>query len=322
MTAAKPCLPDALIYAARGWPVLPLWWPVARGGCACGRPGCGKSIGKHPIYDAVKNGVNGATTDAACITLWWGRWPQANVGIRTGRESGLAVLDVDPRNGGDDSLAELEERIGPMPETPVSITGSLGSHYLFAYPSNGCDVPCARNLGGLAGLDWKADGGYIVAPPSLHASGRRYTWNVMLHPADVPIAPCPGALLTLADEMRETVRAAYTPQGTAALPPHAERLISREGSRLRARYERHTYGLRDTSPSGVDASLASLAALAGLAGPEVEAVLRTSRERAGLPPKGTSYYRSTVGLALAAVQERHESARRLGLAIVEDLRHA
>ncbi len=147
-------------------------------------------------------------------------------------------------------------------------------------------MPCRVAVGGYAGLDLRGDGGYVVAPPTRHASGRTYEWDTLAHVDDVPIAPCPPALLTLAGEMRETVRAAYTPQGTAALPPRAEWLLSREGSRLRARYERHAHGLRDTTPSGVDASLASLAALAGLEGPEVEAVLRTSRAAGGAPAKG------------------------------------
>lgn len=292
-------LEAALGYASRGWPVLPVRGKVPR----------------------TSHGVRDASADAGVIRSWWRTWPDAGVGIATGRASRLVVLDVDPRHGGDDSLRELAARIGGLPDTAVCLTGGGGTHHYYRHPG-GRDVPCRVALGGYAGLDLRGDGGYVVAPPTLHASGREYAWDTTAHPDDVPLAPCPEALLTLAGEMRETVRAAYTPQGADALPPRAEWLLSREGSRLRARYERHAHGLRDTSPSGVDASLASLAALAGLDGPEVEAVLRTSRERAGLPAKGASYYRSTVGMALAAAQERHESARRLGLAIVEGLRHA
>jgi hypothetical protein len=292
-------LEAALGYAARGCPVLPVRGKVPR----------------------TSHGVRDASADAGVIRGWWRGWPDAGVGIATGCASRLVVLDVDPRHGGDDSLRELAARIGGLTDTVTCLTGGGGTHFYYRHPG-GRDVPCRVALGGHAGLDLRGDGGYVVAPPSLHASGRTYEWDALAHVEDVPLAPCPGALLTLAGEMRETVRAAYTPRGADALPARAEWLLSREGSRLRARYDRYAHGLRDTSPSGVDASLASLAALAGLDGGEIEAVVRTSRERAGLPPRGASYYRATVGMALAAAQGRHESARRLGLAIVKGLRNA
>ncbi len=82
-------------YAARGWPVLPLCWPLPAGACACGRPGC-SSPGKHPL---VQRGLHAASTDPERIRRWWGRWLWANVGIRTGAASGLLVLDVDGTAG-------------------------------------------------------------------------------------------------------------------------------------------------------------------------------------------------------------------------------
>src|SRR5690349_18840931 len=85
----------AMAYAARGWPIMPLWWPLAADACACGRPDCAKP-GKHPLS---RHGLKDASTDPAVIERWWSRWPDANVGIRTGSASGLLVVDIDGRAG-------------------------------------------------------------------------------------------------------------------------------------------------------------------------------------------------------------------------------
>ena len=96
-------LDAALAYARAGLAVLPLHHPIGEGKCSC-RKACG-SIGKHPH---TRNGYYDATTDEATISAWWERWPNANIGIATGMISGLVVLDVDPKNGGDANLEELE----------------------------------------------------------------------------------------------------------------------------------------------------------------------------------------------------------------------
>ena len=91
----------ALRYADLGWPVLPLHAPTPVGRCSCGRPDCPKP-GKHP---RSRRGRTDATISAAQVAAWWGAWPDANVGVATGR---LLVLDVDGDRG-HASLAELEE---------------------------------------------------------------------------------------------------------------------------------------------------------------------------------------------------------------------
>ncbi len=146
--AAGDMLAAALDYALAGLPVLPLDGKVPR---------------NH-------GGLTNASTDPAVISEWWRRWPEANIGIRTGTESGLFVLDVDVQHGGAGTLAELERSHGKLPR-PHVLTGGGGHHYLFAHP--GSEV---RNSAGLLGpgLDTRGDGGYIVAPPSVHASGRPY----------------------------------------------------------------------------------------------------------------------------------------------------
>ena len=92
----------ALSYAHRGWLVLPIH-SVDTGRCTCGRADCA-SPAKHPL---TRRGLKDASADPQVIERWWRRWPRANVAVRTGQESGLLVLDFDPRNGGDESLAAL-----------------------------------------------------------------------------------------------------------------------------------------------------------------------------------------------------------------------
>jgi hypothetical protein len=125
---------------------------------------------------------------------WFRHWPDAGVGIVTGAVSNLVVLDIDPRHGGDDSLAALEREHGPLPHTIEAITGGGGRHVYFTYPGGEL-----RNRAALApGMDIRAEGGLVVAPPSRHASGRRYEWEVSHHPDETALAPMPDWLLTIA----------------------------------------------------------------------------------------------------------------------------
>ncbi len=174
-------LAAALDYALAGLPVLPLH-TLAAGQCTCGSPDCA-SPAKHP---RLTNGLNGASTDVAVVAGWWQRWPDANVGIATGAKSRLVVLDVDAGHGGAGTLAGLERVHGKLPKTAKVLTGGGGAHYFF-HQGNGEVRNSAGKLG--AGLDVRADGGYVVAPPSIHASGRVYRWTSDLAkspPADMP----------------------------------------------------------------------------------------------------------------------------------------
>jgi putative DNA primase/helicase len=161
------------------------------------RPGA-----KTPLTD---HGHLDATTDPGVLTDWWGRWPDANVGIAC-RPSGLVVVDVDPRNGGDDSLADLERQYGSLPATWRALTGG-GVHAIFQAPG---DVPLVD--GALApGIDLKANG-YIVAPPSLHPNGRRYAWECGHEPGSLPLAALPGWLLErVCERASDRLRADGTP---------------------------------------------------------------------------------------------------------------
>ncbi len=190
-------LEAALAYARRGWRVLPLWTVQARRGpakarCACGNSEC-NSPGKHPIGLLVPQGLKQATTDEEVIRRWWKAYPDANVGIVTGRCSGIWVIDVDTVHEGDLSLEALLQEHGELPRTPHSLTGGGGDHYLFLYPPDQEIGNCKLTQG----IDVKGENGYIVAPPSRHASGFEYAWEVTEHFEDVMPAEAPTWLRNL-----------------------------------------------------------------------------------------------------------------------------
>lgn len=184
----------ARVYVNTGWQVFPVWW-VKDGYCACPDRARCASPAKHPI---VPRGVHQATQDAATVTAWWTRWPQANIGLPAGANN-LAVLDVDPRHGGVASLnrlgAYLNRRGTPLPSTLTAATGGGGYHLVYAAPAGG--VKGGANAFGpdMPGLDTRGRGGYVVAPPSRHVSGTAYSWlNFFAEPV-----PWPDILSTLMD---------------------------------------------------------------------------------------------------------------------------
>jgi hypothetical protein len=187
----NPLAEQARAYAAGGWSVLPLWWPTRAGDCACGLPDC-ESAAQHPIRRLVPHGLLDATSHAATVDGWWRSHPHANVGIRTGVESGLVVLDVDGE-AGRLAMRGLVAHHATFEALWVR-TGSGGWHAYFAHP--GTAVP--SSVGRLGeGLDVRGEGGYVVAPPSRHESHRRYRW--IAAPAETSELPAlPGWLLDLA----------------------------------------------------------------------------------------------------------------------------
>lgn len=192
----------SLSYAGRGWSVLPAWWPT-ESGCACRNTGDCPSPGKHPIFPG---GWQAATTDELKVCAAWVDYPDANIAIATGKPSGLLVLDIDHRHGGDESLRDLEYEHGVLPLTPRVVTGG-GVHYYFAYP--GYAVPSSVSLA--PGIDVRADGGIVIAPPSLHPSGQRYAWDAATPPKTTPLAPAPGWLMRLIVEHRAREKALPLP---------------------------------------------------------------------------------------------------------------
>ncbi len=189
---SNPLLEAALEYAERGWRVFPLHSPIADG-CSCGSQDC-KSIGKHP---RTAKGSRSASTDAVIIRRWWGQWPEANIAIATGPGSGIVALDVDGERG----QASLKA-LGELPRTLRVLTGRTGPgaeragfHLYFACPTG---VTLSNKPGLLGnGLDIRAAGAYVVAPPSLHASGLRYEWEAELHAME----PLPAWFITRAEKL-------------------------------------------------------------------------------------------------------------------------
>lgn len=168
----NPMLDSALHYARMGLSVIPLH-------------------GKRPFFD---NWPMIATCDEAVISKWWNQEPKANIGIATGRKSNIFVVDVDPKNGGEESIDTLFSRHGRFPDTWTDITGSGGTHYYFRYPA----FAIGNAAGLMPGIDIRGDGGQVVAPPSIHPeTGKRYIWDGLDEPDREPPAEAPLWLLEM-----------------------------------------------------------------------------------------------------------------------------
>ena len=186
----NPLLSAALGYGSIGWHILPAWW-IENGACACGNAAC-KSPGKHPIGKVAPWGQNSASTDADRIKQWWGLYPKANIAVYL-EPSGLCAVDIDPRNGGIDTIDMIEAQHGPLFSDLLQFTGGGGEHRVFQKPGN-MNMP--GKLG--AGVDVKLNG-YIMVEPSNHISGKKYSWELSSDPRDGILAsPLPDWLRDLA----------------------------------------------------------------------------------------------------------------------------
>lgn len=159
----KPCpltLADYVAhYRAQGFIPIPIFG-MDDGICTCRKGVDCTSAGKHPI---VKRQLAIEATQQDW-EHWLQQWPGMNLGILTGSETGIFVIDIDPRHGGDESLAELETRIGPMPAAAVAVTGGGGRHFVFQIPQG---VEIKNSAGQIApGVDVRGNGGLIVVEPS------------------------------------------------------------------------------------------------------------------------------------------------------------
>lgn len=201
MTDTNPLLNGALWYAHTfNWKILPTHGirPSDRM-CTCGRrhddP---KDVGKHA---AISGWQNEATDDLATIQGWWNQNPDYNIAVMAKR-SGFFVLDIDPRNGGDESFYKLEERLGgDIPNTIEQATGKytirgedkLGRHLFFKAPEG---VTFMRDLKplGLPGIDIKHNG-YVMLAPSRHLSEVNYTWHPERNPGNSVLAEPSEAMM-------------------------------------------------------------------------------------------------------------------------------
>ncbi len=206
-SSLTPFHKTALAYADRGWLILPIHTMVA-GLCDCSQMNC-HSPGKHP---RPRDGLKSASKDPAQIEAWANSFLHANIGIRTGPESGVLVLDVDIGADGSESLAQLIAEHGPLPPTVQARTGSGGSHYLFKYPAS----KMTNRAGFRPGLDVRGANGYIVAPPSNHKSGGVYEWVEDCGPGQIELADVPEWLVKIISSPKSasTPRAAALPVNT------------------------------------------------------------------------------------------------------------
>lgn len=136
------------------------------------------------------HGFKDATDDVAQIDAWAKAYPNANIAIATGEPSGIVVIDIDPRNGGMESVTKLAGRGLTFPSCPEARTGNGGLHLFFALPKR---LKSSKNRLG-PGIDVKSTGGYVVAAPSVIAAsdqgpGGTYKWVVAPSPKYLPELP-------------------------------------------------------------------------------------------------------------------------------------
>lgn len=217
------CLDAALAFAARGWPVFPASPQHKRPLLAADvDPATGKKL-------RGTGGVSAASTDADQIRAWWAKWPKAMVGVATGFDR-LFVLDFDPRVDADTGeifelaglKAALEAQMGcALPDSLTSITQSGGVHVWLRWPDDG--GPPVRNRGNLPEhVDVRGLGGYVIAPPSVMASGARYKWRrrggVSDDPAVTEIAEAPAPLVEILRQSGKGAAAAAVDAAPAPPP--------------------------------------------------------------------------------------------------------
>ncbi|WP_034213762.1 bifunctional DNA primase/polymerase [Actinoplanes subtropicus] len=212
-------LTAALAYARHGIPVLPVHTPDPSCGCSCDKGVRCDRPGKHP---RLRHGLTEATTDPRLIDVWWSRWPEANVGLRTGIT--MDVADIDSAEGWH-GLTHLLG--GELPPGPRVRTGGGGWHLWFRPMGFG------NRVGLLPGLDWRGAGGYVVAPPSRHVRGGEYRW--VRRPGDaLPVGPAPLRALIEGPPPPPAARRGSPPRviahpdryGRAALTAESDRVAS------------------------------------------------------------------------------------------------
>ena len=145
-------------------------------------------LDKKPL---TEHGLKDATKLRLGVDEYWTRWPDAGIAIVT---DGLMVLDFDTEHGGLNSKLELESKHGQLPRTRAHKTGGGGIHLIYRQP-NGHKARNTVKLGGYEGVDLRADGGYIVVPPSPHLSGNYYE---LMDKSD--IVPAPAWLVELTQQ--------------------------------------------------------------------------------------------------------------------------
>lgn len=183
MTAELTMLDAAGLCAERGLHVIPVW-RVTNGVCPCPRGQDCISPGKHPAIDSWQTA---ASTDITVLRDWFAAGKH-NIGVVCG-PSGIVVVDVDPRNGGNETFAALVEELGPLPETVTANSGGGGTHYIFRRPPGDLESKLGK------GVDLLRDSRQFLVEPSAHPSGGTYRWRTQHAPDEIAIATLPEAWL-------------------------------------------------------------------------------------------------------------------------------
>ena len=296
----------ALVYARKkGWAVFPL-----------------RERDKLP---ATANGFKDASTDPEAIGAMWGD-REFNVGLATGAVSGVWVFDVDgdpPKGGGltgPEALAILEQRHGALPPTLNVRTGN-GAHYYFQLPQREIRNRARVTVDGQrAALDTRADGGYVVLPPSIHPSGRKYEWSRdcmeiaeapewlldVLYPPKVEPAPKAPTTDTATDEDLST--------GAEVLKVAAQRILTCTGSRHDAIY-RESAIIGELVAGGcitrdvANAALVAAGIEAGKGEVEVRRTVRDGLDRGAQHPRRFSDAPSSIPATLYRPSDVGNAAR-------------
>jgi hypothetical protein len=204
----------AVAYARRGMAVFPLHNIESDRECSCGKLQC-SSAGKHP---RLNDWQTLATRDEAQIAAWWKQWPDANVGVKCGRDSDLTVLDVDG-DVGRETLRDLEMENGELPETAIAITSSGGAHFYFKFEEGvGNAVRFAP------GLDIRTEGGLVVGVGSV--TKRRYIWEEAFRLGELAPAKMPVWLL---EQIKASGNKSQTANGGKVTVPAVETMIEGSG---------------------------------------------------------------------------------------------
>jgi hypothetical protein len=263
-----------------------------KAGCSCQDPGCGQ-VAKHPLGSLVAHGVKDATTNRARVLAWWTQHPQANIGLATGHR--FDVLDIDGPIGAQ-AIRTFAAEHALHSSGPLVRTGGGGWHFYTAPTGLGNNRPT-----GLPQVDWRGLGGYVVAPPSRHASDHPYQWAV-----GRDLNPPPGQVPAVLLERLEH----RAPQRSAApveLPLVGDSLGDRYGraalAQELARVAAAPVGQRNRQLWESARNLYNLVATGALDQREVDHRLLTAAERCGLLDEEPRQTRRTLA-----------SGRQVGLA--------
>ena len=241
----------------------------------------------------VRKGLYEATTDMDTVRSWWKRWRSANIGIATGAESGIAVIDIDLPL----AIPSLDRLAAELPLTLTALTGGGGLHLIYACSDHALGNSAGRLPGignELPGVDLRGNGGYVVAAPSVHRSGGEYEWAWparALAPAPEWLKQPERASVDVADAKAVELEGDGTPYGLRVLGDELLRLRGAQVGTRNHELNRCTFVLAQLVAGGelqeslVRASLLETGLSIGLDEPEVRQTIDSAFEAGVRSPR-------------------------------------